>query len=494
MMRIAERDINSLPLQRAARSFPARQSISQEVVSGTIQALDAVAILAAGLAAFSFYLIGVIGTDDAFDRYSLTAIVAAIIFVFLMRKSGAYAFPRLRALRWQLGRTSLAWAATISMLATLAFVTKVADSYSRGWAISFALLAVVELEMIRVALRLMIRRWKRQGRLVRNVAIIGAGEAGAALIAKLESDARGEVAIAGVFDDRLTRVPPIVAGHDVLGTTDRLIEMAQTGGLDEIIIALPLRAAERIGEIVTKMRLLPIDLRLSIDPIAGGFPMRSIGATGPVPVIEILDRPLKNWSSVAKWLEDKILSALCLVALAPLMGLIALAIRLDSPGPVFFVQPRFGFSNRPVRVIKFRSMSVEQADPSGALRTVPNDPRVTRIGRILRHLSLDELPQLVNVLRGEMSLVGPRPHAMAMKAGDRLYHDAVGEYFHRHRVKPGITGWAQVHGQRGEIDGIDSARRRVAYDLYYIDHWSLWLDCKILFLTLRALLRRQNAY
>jgi lipopolysaccharide/colanic/teichoic acid biosynthesis glycosyltransferase len=175
------------------------------------------------------------------------------------------------------------------------------------------------------------------------------------------------------------------------------------------------------------------------------------------------------------------------------MALIAILIKLDSHGPIFFVQKRFGYNNEVINVIKFRTMYSNSSDPSGAQRTVRHDPRVTRIGGILRWLSLDELPQLINVVRGDMSLVGPRPHAVAMKAGDRLYCDAVAQYRHRHRVKPGITGWAQVSGLRGEVDTLDKARARVAHDLFYIEHWSPLFDLKIL-LTTAGLLRRGGAY
>jgi lipopolysaccharide/colanic/teichoic acid biosynthesis glycosyltransferase len=180
--------------------------------------------------------------------------------------------------------------------------------------------------------------------------------------------------------------------------------------------------------------------------------------------------------------------------MAPILALIAVMIRLDSRGPIFFIQDRLGFNNNVIRVMKFRTMYVGREDPSGVERTVRNDPRITRVGRILRQFSLDELPQLINVVRGEMSLVGPRPHAVAMKAGDQLYHEAVSDYMYRHRVKPGLTGWAQVNGLRGEIDTLDKARARVEYDLYYIDHWSLWLDLKTLILTGRIVLSRLNAY
>ncbi len=224
------------------------------------------------------------------------------------------------------------------------------------------------------------------------------------------------------------------------------------------------------------------------------LPVRGISYAGNIPLLAVVDRPIKHWNAVAKRIEDLICSSFLLLLFAPIMMIIAMLIKLDSRGPVFFAQERFGFNNDVIRVLKFRTMYANRGDISGAQRTVPKDPRVTRIGRVLRALSFDELPQLLNVLRGDMSLVGPRPHAITMKAGGRLYYEAVEQYVHRHRVKPGITGWAQVNGLRGEIDTLEKAHARVEQDLYYIEHWSLWLDLKTLALTMPVLLSRQNAY
>jgi Undecaprenyl-phosphate glucose phosphotransferase len=476
-----------------ARRRGARGVISHEVLSETVQVLDFLAIALAGAMAFILYLVTMLGEASDYDRYGLIVILAALVFVSILRRSGSYTFQRLSRVGWQLGRLTLAWCATLAALTMLAFLAKVADSYSRGWAVTWAGLAVSELALLRLGLSYLIRRWTRQGRLSRTVAIVGAGEWSGQLIGKLRTDGKEHIVIAGIFDDRLNRVPSHIGGCRVLGTTDDLIALTRTAPIDEIIIALPLRAEGRIGDIVAKLRSLPVDLRLSIDQI-GSFPMRGVGETASARTIEILDRPLKHWGGIVKWLEDQILGMLALIACAPLMAVIALAIRLDSRGPIFFVQDRFGFNNQTIRVFKFRTMYVDKADASGANRTVRKDPRVTRVGRFLRSFSLDELPQLFNVLRGEMSLVGPRPHALGMKAGERLYHDAVSDYFLRHRVRPGLTGWAQVNGLRGEIDTLDKARRRVAFDLHYIDHWSLWLDLKILVMTVVAMLGRQNAY
>jgi Undecaprenyl-phosphate glucose phosphotransferase len=467
-------------------------AISHEVLTGTVQVLDFCAVFFAGAAAFASYVVAVRGQGDELAGYVLTIFVVALAFVSALRRTGAYSLQRLPQLGWQIGRVTLVWAGALATLATLAFFAKVGDSYSRIWAATWAALTLGELAVMRVGLRGLVQRWTRQGRLSRTVAVVGAGESGEQLVRKLLTAEHGRVAIAGIFDDRLGRVPDYVAGCPILGTTDDLITFARRVLIDEIIIALPLRAEGRIGDLVAKLRSLPVDLRLSIDQI-GAFPMRGIAHTESGRMIEILDRPLKHWSGILKWLEDQILGTICFIAFAPLMALIALMVRLDSPGPALFIQERFGYNNRIVRVYKFRTMRVEQGDPSGAARTVPNDPRLTRVGRYLRRYSLDELPQLLNVLRGDMSLVGPRPHALAMKAGERLYHHAVSDYFLRHRVRPGMTGWAQVNGLRGEIDTLEKARQRVIHDLYYIDHWSLWFDLKILMKTLVTVFRVTGA-
>jgi polysaccharide biosynthesis protein PslA len=472
----------------------ARRHVSLEIVAGVVQFLDFCAIPLAGWMAWYFYNTRIVGEAGPQDRYTLTAILGAILFALNMRLSGGYLPDRLELLGWQVGRVASSWAGSLTMLLTIAYLGKAAAFYSRGWALGWTLLSLGTLVLIRLGLVTLLRQWSRQGRLARVVAVVGTGDAGEQVVAKLQAASREQIAIAGIFDDRRTRVPTGIAGHTIAGTTDHLIALARRQEIDEIIIALPLSATERIGQLVTKLRSLPIDLRLSIDPVAGDFPMIGIGQIAGVPVIEIADRPLKHWSGVAKSVEDKMLGMLLLVLFAPVMAVIALAIRLDSPGPVLFLQERYGFNNRPLRLYKFRTMRADAADPSGGQRTVRNDPRLTRIGRVLRSFSLDELPQLLNVVLGDMSLVGPRPHAPAMQAGDRLYHDAVDDYFRRHRVRPGITGWAQVNGSRGEIDSLETARRRVAYDLYYIENWSLLLDLKILLKTLPVVLSRQGAY
>ena len=261
-----------------------------------------------------------------------------------------------------------------------------------------------------------------------------------------------------------------------------------------MILALPLNDEKRMSAAIDKLRQLPGEVLISIAPLARTLSVRSLSHIGGLPMLEIVNRPIKRWGAIVKWVEDKALALIMLGISAPLIIMIAILIKLESRGPVFFRQERYGFNNKPIKVFKFRTMYLDRGDRSGGERTIRGDPRVTRAGRILRAVSLDELPQLINVLTGEMSLVGPRPHPTAMRVGDRLYGDAVDEYAQRHRVKPGITGWAQINGFRGEVDTLEKGRARVVYDLEYIERWSFWLDLKILVLTLPAVWSRRNAY
>jgi Undecaprenyl-phosphate glucose phosphotransferase len=468
--------------------------VAPEIIGGTAKFVDFCLIVAAGALAFVGYLAGEIASADGIDRYGLTVLLGATLFVFGFQRLRGYEPKRLSQMRWQVTAVAAVWAAAVAAMLLLAFIGKVSSAYSRGWSLSWITLSFGLLLVERSVLHIAIDRWTREGRLARTVAIVGAGQPGEQLVEKLMRSEDAGVAILGVFDDRRTRIAPVIGGIDVLGTTDDLLRLAREVRLDEVIVALPLNAEQRLKTLFAKLRQLPADLRLSAEPIADAFPVRGVSQLAGVPMLEIVDRPLKHWNAVAKWIEDMILGTVLLILAAPAIAVIALMIKLDSRGPVLFVQDRFGFNNKVIRVLKFRTMHVERADPSGARRTVKDDPRITRVGRLLRQFSLDELPQLINVVRGEMSLVGPRPHPLMMKAGDRLYHDAVEDYITRHRVKPGITGWAQVNGLRGEIDSVERARQRVVYDLDYIESWSLWLDLKILFMSLRVLLSRENAY
>jgi Undecaprenyl-phosphate glucose phosphotransferase len=323
--------------------------------------------------------------------------------------------------------------------------------------------------------------------------IVGAGELGLRLVEQLESRVP-EVRLIGIFDDRRDRVPHYLGAYPVLGTIDDLVAFAGRHRVDLVVVALPWSAESRLLACMRKLRNLPVDVRLCPDLIGFHLHGRGVAELAGVPLLAVYDRPLEGWGRVLKAFEDKVIAAAILLLTGPLMLAVAAAIRLESPGPALYRQKRNGFNNEIIEVLKFRTMYAERcADgtEAGLRQASRGDPRVTRLGRMLRRLSLDELPQLLNVLRGEMSIVGPRPHAVAH---NRHYEPLIEGYLARHRVKPGITGWAQINGFRGATETVETMRRRVELDLHYIRNWSLLLDLRIIAATLLGGFTGSGAY
>ena len=334
----------------------------------------------------------------------------------------------------------------------------------------------------------LIGRAQRAGRLTTRLALVGAGPQAASFIRGVRQHDPG-VLVVGVFDERRTRVPPAVEGVPVLGTLDDLERFARDRPLDQIVITLPQQAASRRLACFERLRHLPIDVRLSPDLPGLELAGHGVAEVAGMPVLRVFDRPLTGWSRVAKAIEDRLLAALVLTITAPVLLAVALLVRLSSPGPVLYRQRRYGFANEAIEVLKFRTMYVQPE--GGATGTRRGDPRVTPIGRLLRKTSLDELPQFFNVLLGQMSIVGPRPHAVAH---NERFASLIDGYLSRHKVKPGITGWAQIHGLRGEAETLARMQERVRYDLHYIENWSLLLDLRIIFRTLLVGFSHPNAY
>ena len=317
-----------------------------------------------------------------------------------------------------------------------------------------------------------------------QIAVIGAGPIAHRLLYSLVSIPDRSCRIVGVYDDRKTRIQQHCAGHRVMGGIEDLIWEIRSGYVDIVILALPLSADRRIQEILERLGTVAVDIRICPDQFGlqlGRFEVSNFGGSS---VLNVLDRPVRHWREVAKAVEDRVLAFLILLLISPLLCVIAIAIKWDSPGPVFFRQNRWGYNNRIFKMLKFRTMHHAMTDHDAVRLVSQGDARVTRLGRFLRRTSLDELPQFINVLRGEMSIVGPRAHALAVRAGELLYQDAVRNYDARHRVKPGITGWAQVNGWRGETRTVEQIVRRVEHDLYYIQNWSVVMDLKIIFRTI----------
>jgi len=332
-------------------------------------------------------------------------------------------------------------------------------------------------------------------KLTRRIAIVGGGKAAEDAINTLEHSKGLDIQVIGLFDDRTdNRSPEQIRKYRKLGKISDLAAYHRDNPVDLIIVAIPISAEQRLMQILKAIWELPVDIRVSGQSAQLKLSPRAYDYLGDLPLLAVFDRPLSAWNEFVKGIVDRVIALAAIVALSPVLAGTALAVRMNSEGPIIFKQKRYGFNNELIEVYKFRSMYVDQGDATAAKLVTKGDPRVTSVGRIIRKTSLDELPQLFNVLKGQLSLVGPRPHATQAKAAGGLYDQVVDGYFARHKVRPGITGWAQINGWRGETDTVEKIEQRVKHDLEYIDRWSLGLDFYILMKTPFALLKSENAY
>ena len=332
----------------------------------------------------------------------------------------------------------------------------------------------------------LVKRWRKQGKLTPNVVIVGATRHARKLIETASS--RRDVNVLGVFDDRLARSPDALSGVPVLGDVQSLLGHKITPYVDQIVVAIDTSAKARVKDVVEKLRSLPNQVSLLVDVETDSDRNAALSRLADMPLARVSGVSDDERKELFKRIEDLVIGTVALVIFAPLMAAVAVAIKLDSPGPIFFRQRRHGFNNEAILVWKFRSMHTHMTDHTAAQQVQKNDPRVTRIGRFIRKTSIDELPQLFNVLAGEMSLVGPRPHAIGMKTGPDESARLVAEYAWRHRMKPGMTGWAAIKGSRGALDSAEQVRRRIALDVEYIERHSLWFDLYIMAMTIPCLL------
>jgi Undecaprenyl-phosphate glucose phosphotransferase len=485
------RALSAAAIEIAAQRF--KRAYSPIVVAGFVRVIEAGLVAAVGLALYFWYVAPV--GDSA--RYYLASIAGiSVLSLFAFQAADIYQIQAFRGHEKQYMRLASAWSVVFLIAVAASYFTRAGDEFSRAWLGSYYAAGLFVLIAFRRALFLVVRRWTREGRLDRRTVVVGAGGSGERLIAEMAAQRDSDARVIGVFDDRGDeRSSTTCGGVPKLGTVEDLVEFARHTRVDLVIFSLPVSAEGRILQMLKKLWVLPVDIRLAAHSNKLRFRPRSYSYIGRVPVLDISDRPIADWDIVMKWLFDKIIGSLALLALAPVMAVIALAIKLDSKGPVLFKQRRHGFNNELVEVYKFRSLYTEFTDTNATKQVSKNDSRVTRVGRFIRKTSLDELPQLFNVVfSGTLSLVGPRPHALNAKAAEHSYDEAVDGYFARHRVKPGITGWAQINGWRGETDSPEKIQRRVEHDLYYIENWSLLLDIYILLRTPLAVFNMQNAY
>ncbi len=480
------------PAAEAAAAALSRRSISRAIVSGVVRIGEGVIIAGMGI----LMVLAVVEPAERYPwPYGLALLGAVTIFAALAQSGGLYSFAPARPLGAQISRIFVIWLSIFATLAVAVFLTRSAPDFSRGWFIAWFAAGFAGLVAFRIAVSAQLRSWSRKGLFERRAVIVGGGARAEELILALQ--AAPDVRICGIFDDRDDdRSPAVVRGYPKLGTIPELVTFARKARIDLLIVTIPLTAEKRVLTILQQLWVLPIDIKLSAQNSALRFRDRTYSFVGGIPFLDIADNPIADWNHVSKWLFDRILGALILLLALPVMGAVALAVKLESRGPVLFKQKRYGFNNEVIEVYKFRSMFTDLADHKALTQVTRDDPRVTRVGRFIRRTSLDELPQLFNVVfKGNVSLVGPRPHAVEGRiVSNKLFEQVVDGYFARHRVKPGVTGWAQVNGLRGIADTAEKVEKRLRYDFYYIENWSVLFDLYILMLTPLAVLKGENAY
>ncbi len=414
------------------------------------------------------------------ENYLYLILASSFLMTIIFSLMGVYEHLRGRSLWHLLKRLFYPWILCVLLLGLFALLTKTGAIYSRVWLVSWVSFSFIGLYFYRMVLVLCFRVLRAQGFNVRHIVIIGNGELLEKTIHTIQNHASMGYVIRSVIDPIKNQAS---LPEDLAGYLNNL-------KADEIWIALPLKNEELIREIIHQLRFSTITIHLIPDLLGLTLLRQDAFEMSGLPVLRLRTSPMKGSNELLKFLEDKILGFLIFVLLIPIMLLIMLSIKLTSPGPVFFKQKRYGLDNQEISVYKFRTMSIHQEDKK-IIQATKDDSRITKLGRFLRRTSLDELPQFYNVLQGRMSIVGPRPHAVAH---NEMYKELIDAYMLRHMVKPGITGWAQVNGFRGETDTLEKMKNRVEYDLFYIENWSLSFDLKIIFLTLYKGFINKNAY
>jgi Undecaprenyl-phosphate glucose phosphotransferase len=476
------REAPTTAMRRAVDKTPPAP-ISLEIVSGILRAFDAVAVLGAGLAALLLAAPDLAMPTSYYVALSLFGALAAMNTLHL---AGSYKPALLRQRRVAWPQILLAWGGSSVAMALAILVSGGAGSEQNWvWMALWFTIGLFLPVLARAFLALRMDYWSKAGRLRRRIAILGTGPAGQQLLRKISSSQDVDAMVVGLYDDRPAQAAAGWRGHAVRGNCEDLVEDIRRQRIDMVLITGAQARGRGLDDVIARLRCVAVDVCLvpdveSLHAVPGKGAEQFCG----IPLLPVERRRFRDWQGVLKNVEDRVFAACIVLLISPLLAGIAVAIRLDSPGPIIFRQKRYGLNNQLIEVLKFRTMYHHKSDPNATQLTRRNDPRVTRVGAFLRRTSLDELPQFFNVLFGDMSVVGPRPHATLCKAGGVLYQDAVENYDWRHRVKPGITGWAQVNGWRGETETVEQIRKRVEHDIYYIENWSLLLDIQIILRTI----------
>ncbi|OYX30518.1 MAG: hypothetical protein B7Y99_11575 [Caulobacterales bacterium 32-69-10] len=466
---------------RPERLAPVRERLSGPTLVRVFRGLDYAVVIPVSIGAAAFGAPQGVMAQPLGMILPLVAVAVATLWALSTLK--AYAFTQRESLLSHLMR--IASACGVGALAGLLVALA---TYPTGLVAALGLSAALLVAVGAVHLWdwTSVRRWRGQGRLTPNVVVVGATANAARLIQS--ALASREVNVLGIFDDRSDRVPKDLQGVPVLGDTAALLEHKILPFVDRIVITVTSSAQTRVRGLIEQLRVLPNAVTLFVDVEGQDTRASTLSRLADAPLTQVSGVQEDERRAFSKRVQDLVCGSLGLLVALPVMAIVALAIRLDSPGPILFRQRRHGFNNEAIVVWKFRSMRVEATDHTAAQQVRKDDDRVTRVGRFIRRTSLDELPQIFNVLTGEMSLVGPRPHPIGMMTAGEESQRLVAEYAWRHRMKPGITGWAQVNGSRGPVHTREEVRRRVVLDVEYIERQSLWFDMWIMLITLPCLL------
>ena len=441
-----------------------------------------------GYLTFYYYLVPKPEFDVFPARYQMAVLIGMLLTILIFSWFQVYRPWRGIRLRQELWTIFLAWGCAIMAMIIIAFFTKTSTDFSRLWTVVWWGVSGFLLLGLRAVIRISLRFARSRGFNQRQVVIAGAGSLGQKIVSRMRSAPWVGLEIVGFFDDNEELKGMEIMGIPIAGTVDDMETFLNENDIDQVWIALPLRAEARMKELMTKI-LISSSVKVRFVPDI--FDLRllnfSVSEVVGLPVLNLTDSPIFGIHQLTKAIEDRLVAGFSLIILSPVMVLIALGVKLSSSGPVFYRQERVSWNGLTFSMMKFRSMVVDAERDKGAQWATSGDERPTRFGRFLRRTSLDELPQLINVLKGDMSIVGPRPERPVFI---EEFKKEIPDYMQKHLVKAGITGWAQVNGWRGDTD----LKTRIEYDIYYIEHWSIMLDIKIMAMTLIKGMIHKNAY
>ena len=460
-----------------------------ELLGYAIRVFDLLIIILAGFIAHYVRL----NTFELNEVYKLFLLVVVFGSAVIFPLFELYKPWRGMSIWLEIRELILAWMSVVALALAFAYFSKTGAEYSRLWIGYWILISISLLVGGRMAIRLMLRWARRQGYNTRNILIVGAGKLGRRVCGNLRTSGWVGMNVVGFVDDNIELADTRVEKVPVIGKIDELeslLKVNRKQPIDQVWLALPLTAEDKIREVCKALENSTVSIIFVPDIFMHSLLNQSVDDLAGMPVVNLRASPIEGGGLILKYLIDVLVSSLAIILTLPLMALIAITIKLESPGPVLFKQRRYGIDGREIVIWKFRTMKVLE-DGGSVPQAVKDDPRKTKFGALLRKTSMDEFPQFFNVLQGRMSVVGPRPHAVAH---NEQYREIVDKYMWRHKVKPGITGWAQVNGWRGETDTPEKMEKRVEYDLEYIENWSIWLDIRIIIVTLFTGFRSKNAY